>query len=134
MYWVVQERFLPAILDRLGAVSQAHSFLLLAKISSTYFVYIAFHIVSISEDLPSTLPTISSRSCMQLRRDKGAEWWDQRLDEDENTEEVEAFVTTKLDDPEAYDVAKNEVDNYKVLLDNKEMELVRIVSALLGSD
>lgn len=36
---------------------------------------------------------------------------------------MERFVITKLNDLEEYDVIKDKVDYYKVLLDNKEMEL-----------
>ncbi|CAG8909598.1 unnamed protein product [Penicillium egyptiacum] len=75
--------------------------------------------------------------CMQLRRHKGADWWDERLIEYEDTEEVETFVANKLHDLEAYDKIKDKVEHYKALMDNKEMELdtfIRTVSALLDSN
>lgn len=75
--------------------------------------------------------------CMQLRNHKGAEWWDARLKEYEETEEVETFVNDKVKDLEAYDEVKEKVDNYQALVDKQEMELekfIESVSALLISD
>ncbi|KAJ6188553.1 hypothetical protein N7519_003461 [Penicillium mononematosum] len=79
----------------------------------------------------------SSFPCMQLRRHKGADWWDERLIEYGSTEEVETFVTNKLHDLAAYDVIKDKVEHQKALLENKEMELetfIRTVSTLLDSN
>lgn len=74
--------------------------------------------------------------CMQLRKHKGIDWWDNRLIEYGDTEEADAFVANKLNDLVAYDKIKDQVDHYKSLLDNKEMEsgtFVRVVSELLNS-
>ncbi|KAJ5194850.1 uncharacterized protein N7498_008288 [Penicillium cinerascens] len=75
--------------------------------------------------------------CMQLRRHKGVDWWEERLIEYGNAEEVETFVAGKLNDLAAYDEIKEKVEHYKALMDNKEMELetfICIVSELLNSD
>jgi hypothetical protein len=53
-----------------------------------------------------------------------------------DTEEVEKFVADKLDDLTAYDVIKEEVDQYKVLMDNIEMtveDFISVVSNILSS-
>ena len=71
--------------------------------------------------------------CMQLRKHKGADWWDERLTEYGDTEEVESFVTNKLRDLEEYDEIKEKVEHYQDLMDDEEMELesfIRTVSAL----
>jgi hypothetical protein len=74
--------------------------------------------------------------CMQLRKHWGAEWWDERIDEYGDTEEVETFVTNKLDDLAAYDKLEVEVEHYKDLMDSKEMsteDFICTVSSLLRS-
>ncbi|GFG05129.1 hypothetical protein IFM61392_03672 [Aspergillus lentulus] len=72
--------------------------------------------------------------CMQLRKRRGAEWWDERIDEYRDTEEVETFVTNKLDDLAAYDKVEDKVEHYKALMDSKEMtieDFICTVSSLL---
>lgn len=78
----------------------------------------------------------SSFPCMQLRRQRGVDWWDTRLVEYGDTGEADAFVAGKLDDLVVYDEIKGKVEDYKSLVDNKEMEsgaFIRIVSDLLNS-
>ncbi|KAL5361164.1 hypothetical protein BJX96DRAFT_185162 [Aspergillus floccosus] len=73
--------------------------------------------------------------CMQLRKHKGAEWWDQRETEYGDTGEVDIFVAKKLKDLAAYDEVKEKVEHYKALMD-REMtidDFIRTVSSLLGS-
>ncbi|GIK07817.1 hypothetical protein Aspvir_003486 [Aspergillus viridinutans] len=74
--------------------------------------------------------------CMQLRKHRGAEWWDERMDEYRDTEEVETFVTNKLDDLAAYEKVEDKVEHYKALMDSKEMtteDFIYTVSTLLSS-
>lgn len=74
---------------------------------------------------------------MQLRKHKGAQWWDERMDYHEHTEEVEKFVAAKLKDLAAYDEIKGKVDHLKVLMDNEEMaieDFISSVSSILKSD
>jgi hypothetical protein len=75
--------------------------------------------------------------CMQLRKYKGAQWWDKYMKDHGDTEEVEKFVADKLDDLAAYDLIKDKVDQAKVLMDNEEMapeDLISVVSYILSSD
>lgn len=74
---------------------------------------------------------------MQLRKHMGAQWWDERMNYHEHTEEVEKFVAAKLKDLAAYDEIKGKVDHLKVLMDNDEMaieDFISSVSSILGSD
>ncbi|KAF7171854.1 hypothetical protein CNMCM5623_004165 [Aspergillus felis] len=74
--------------------------------------------------------------CMQLRKHRGAEWWDERMDGYRDTEEVETFVTNKLNDLAAYDKVEEKVEHYKALMDSKEMtteDFIYTVSTLLSS-
>lgn len=75
--------------------------------------------------------------CMQLRRHKGVEWWDELINEHGDTDDVEKFVTNKLDDLAAYDKVADEVEHDKALMDSKEMtteDFICTVSSLLNSD
>ncbi|KAL4766948.1 hypothetical protein BDW60DRAFT_212434 [Aspergillus nidulans var. acristatus] len=56
--------------------------------------------------------------CMQLRKHNGEQWWDERIKDHGDTEEVEKFVADKLKDLAAYDVVRDKVDHYKALMDN----------------
>ncbi|EAW20533.1 uncharacterized protein NFIA_029650 [Aspergillus fischeri NRRL 181] len=74
--------------------------------------------------------------CMQLRKHRGAEWWDERMEAYGGTEEEVTFVTNKLDDLAAYDKIENEVEHCKALMDSKEMtteDFIYTVSSLLRS-
>ncbi|KAF7179136.1 hypothetical protein CNMCM7691_008067 [Aspergillus felis] len=74
--------------------------------------------------------------CMQLQKHRGAEWWDERMDEYRHTEEVETFVSNKMDDLAAYDKVEEKVEHYKALMDSKEMtteDFIYTVSTLLSS-
>lgn len=74
--------------------------------------------------------------CMQLRKHKGAQWWDERMRDYGDTEEVDKFVADKLKDLSAYDEVKEKVDHYKVLMDNGEMTaraFISAVASILGS-
>lgn len=75
--------------------------------------------------------------CMQLRKHKGEQWWDERMKDRGDTEEVEKFVADKVKDLAAYDVVRDKVDHYKALMDNGEMtaeDFISTVSSILGSD
>ncbi|KAF9884638.1 hypothetical protein FE257_001391 [Aspergillus nanangensis] len=74
--------------------------------------------------------------CMQLRKHKGAEWWDERTDKYGDTEEVETFVAGKLKDLEEYDKVKDKVEHCTALMDSKEMtraDFICTVSSLVSS-
>lgn len=74
--------------------------------------------------------------CMQLRKHKGVEWWDERIDEYGDTDEVKTFVTNKLDDLAAYDNVKDEAEHVEALMDSKEItaeNFICRVSSLLDS-
>ncbi|KAF9884365.1 hypothetical protein FE257_001821 [Aspergillus nanangensis] len=74
--------------------------------------------------------------CMQLRKHKGAEWWDERMDKYWDTEEVETFVGDKLKDLAAYDKVKDKVEHCTALMDSKEMtreDFICTVSSLVSS-
>ncbi|PLB47162.1 hypothetical protein P170DRAFT_448837 [Aspergillus steynii IBT 23096] len=74
---------------------------------------------------------------MQLRNHKGAEWWDERMQEHRDAEDAEKFVADKLDDLAAYDKINDRVEHLKVLMDNKEIstdDFICTVSSLLNSD
>ena len=74
--------------------------------------------------------------CMQLRKHKGVEWWDELRDKHEDTEDVEKFVAKKLDDLEAYDKVKDDTDHHQARMDSEEIEtedFIDTVSALLKS-
>lgn len=76
----------------------------------------------------------TSFPCMQLRRYKGAEWWDERRKKYGDTDEVEKFVANKLEDLEAYDKLRDEVDHNQARRDREEMaheDFVDTVSSLL---
>ncbi|TQB75773.1 hypothetical protein MPDQ_001737 [Monascus purpureus] len=66
--------------------------------------------------------------CMQLRKHKGAKWWDERMTDQGDTEEVEKFVADKLKDLAAYDEIKDKVEHYKTLMDNEEMSAEDFIS------
>jgi hypothetical protein len=75
--------------------------------------------------------------CMQLRKHKGPQWWDERMEDQGDTEEVEKFVADKMKDLAVYDEIKEKVEHHKVLTDNKEMsaeDFISSVSSILGSD
>ncbi|KAL6236317.1 hypothetical protein BDW75DRAFT_250229 [Aspergillus navahoensis] len=59
--------------------------------------------------------------CMQLRKHKGEQWWDEYMKGQENTEEIEKFVADKQKDLAVNDEVKNKVDHYKFLMDNEKM-------------
>ncbi|RAQ43705.1 phosphotransferase enzyme family protein [Aspergillus flavus] len=80
----------------------------------------------LSSDLFDT-PTFP---CMQLRKFKGAEWWDERLKENGDTEEIETFVASKLEDLAAYDKIKNKVEHFKALMDSKEITTTDFISSV----
>jgi hypothetical protein len=74
---------------------------------------------------------------MQLRKHKGPQWWDERIEDQGDTEEVEKFVADKMKDLAAYDEIKEKVEHHKVLMDNKEMsaeDFISSASSILGSD
>ncbi|KAE8326198.1 hypothetical protein BDV39DRAFT_193716 [Aspergillus sergii] len=68
--------------------------------------------------------------CMQLRKFRGAEWWDERLKENSDTEEVETFVASKLEDLAAYDKIKDKVEHFKALMDSKEITTIDFISSI----
>ena len=75
--------------------------------------------------------------CMQLRRHKGVEWWDELRHNHQDTDEVEEFVANKLNDLEAYDKVKDEVDHHQARMDREEIEIedfMDTASARLKSD
>ena len=49
--------------------------------------------------------------CMQLRKCKGAEWWDKYIKEHKDTGEAETFVARKLNDLAAYDGQQGDNNN-----------------------
>lgn len=57
--------------------------------------------------------------CMQLWKHLDVEWWDERTHEYGAADEVETFVTNKLDDLAAYDKVKDEVEQNKALMDSR---------------
>ncbi|KAJ5142693.1 uncharacterized protein N7515_001480 [Penicillium bovifimosum] len=59
--------------------------------------------------------------CMQLRNHKGVQWWDKRMENHGDTEEVEKFIADKMKDLATYDGIKEKVEHHKVLMDDKEM-------------
>lgn len=74
---------------------------------------------------------------MQLRKHKDAQWWDERMKDHGNTEEVEKFVADKLKDLAAYYEIKDKVEHYKVIMGNEEMsaeDFISSVSSILGSN
>lgn len=75
--------------------------------------------------------------CMQLRNHKGVQWWDERMKNYGDTEEVEKFVADKMKDLAAYDEIKEKVEHHKVLMDNKDMsteDFISSVSSILCPD
>ncbi|KAJ5584909.1 uncharacterized protein N7459_004709 [Penicillium hispanicum] len=74
--------------------------------------------------------------CMQLRKHKGVQWWEERMQDYEDTAEVEKFVADKMKDLAAYDEIKEKVEHYKVLMDNEMSaeDFISSVSSILGSN
>lgn len=75
--------------------------------------------------------------CMQLRRHKRVEWWDELIDKHGDTDEVKASVVNKLDGLADYDKVLDEVEHKKAPMDSKEVITEKFfctVSSLLNSD
>jgi hypothetical protein len=66
-----------------------------------------------------------------------ARWWDEYMQDGVDTQKkLRNFVADKLDDLTAYDVIKEKIDQYKVLMDNKEMtteDFISVVSNIPSS-
>jgi hypothetical protein len=70
--------------------------------------------------------------CMQLRKHKDVEWWDERIDEYGDTDEVKTFVANKLDDLAAYDNVKEEAEHSKALMDSEEITAENFICRVLS--
>ncbi|OOO05197.1 hypothetical protein OAory_01067130 [Aspergillus oryzae] len=103
-----------------------------------YFKYLEIFIRMLSDEeamwlhmlLSSDLFDTPTFPCMRLRKFKGAEWWDERLKENGDTEEVETFVASKLEDLAAYDKIKDKVEHFKALMDSKEITTTDFISSV----
>ncbi|PYI00420.1 hypothetical protein BO78DRAFT_412280 [Aspergillus sclerotiicarbonarius CBS 121057] len=73
---------------------------------------------------------------MQLRKHKGAEWWDDQVAAYQKTEEVKEFVASKLEGLAAYDRTFAEAQVNKTLLDSGQItprEFIRRMTPLIAA-
>lgn len=68
--------------------------------------------------------------CIQLRKHKNIQWWEERIRDYEDTAEVKKFIADKIKDLAAYDEIKDKIEHYKVITDNEEMSAERFISTV----